>query len=793
MAPPTQPPPSAKAPPVQDPPVQDPPSPPPPAAPAPPAPPAVLPEAGPPPIPLVPPTMVLVPSPFLGQAPTGDDFDLSGFMSDLDNDGVTTLEETPHDRLFRVLNNPSHTPTKRAKLKSAIEATLNPSTAAVVPQPTRGPKKRFTDRNKSVEVLLVDPRFRKSSKYWQITSIESDTIKTRPFPVSKHNCADLASLFQFSCGGKSKVHSYNSAVLAIGHYIHYSVCLLLVKWDALVEMKEPGVLWMMVCDTKALAAFIMALENKYSANSQRSYVMAIMYFLGMVYSTNKDDIIKVSSLSAVQVDDQYHRARGKLLALAADLKKAILTQKTLSAALSDRVETMEMLPLEAYKYFLEASAMRIQHTYGLVEPNILHGDDPPTLDPISDLFQRVCIHLQTSMVINTEGQRKQIYDHLYVNCLHVRVYGIEGDVAPSMLDCSDGNMEQLKKILKEVMGKYPPYAVTFRYYNDTMEKRMRHASRPFFQWNVGGKSGVVVLLYYLIYLRPQFVEKFGDKLQGRDKNALFFHTKSGVRLTAHSIFNTANKSYGMMVGYSGQPEETKLEWVAPRIGPTMMRRTFATHAFVSWKKGEAFTECNNTDEFLAQCSARMNTSEKELKDTYIATQTPVDAVLGNPTPLLGRASVPELNDEGGYDDDDGYGDGYDDEEREYGDEYEKRHGGGVAYYNGSEDEEEESDYGDEDDDEEGDDEEEEDRMWEEAIGEKGGRGGYKKMGKVAAYSLKRSPGSKRGHSDGYSTPKKRDGGEKRKMSGPGSVQKKRKMVKKSSVKKSKGGKGKRHG
>ena len=57
----------------------------------------------------------------------------------------------------------------------------------------------------------------------------------------------------------------------------------------------------------------------------------------------------------------------------------------------------------------------------------------------------------------------------------------------------------------------------------------------------------------------------------------------------------------------------------------MLRRTFATNAFVEWKKSLKQTPSQpDVDEFLVHLGRRMNTSPEELKTTYIATQTMVD-------------------------------------------------------------------------------------------------------------------------------------------------------------------------
>ena len=56
--------------------------------------------------------------------------------------------------------------------------------------------------------------------------------------------------------------------------------------------------------------------------------MGILHFLQKIYETNKADIIAFTKMSDVWVDDTYHGARNKILALDSDLKRMIKARKT---------------------------------------------------------------------------------------------------------------------------------------------------------------------------------------------------------------------------------------------------------------------------------------------------------------------------------------------------------------------------------------------------------------------------------------------------------------------------------
>ena len=85
--------------------------------------------------------------------------------------------------------------------------------------PTRKKGFRNTDRSKSIHVLLRDSRFVRSSVYWTMESIQPHQDSVTPFPVSKMNCADMASLYAFTTGANTKQCAYNNAKLGIGHFL----------------------------------------------------------------------------------------------------------------------------------------------------------------------------------------------------------------------------------------------------------------------------------------------------------------------------------------------------------------------------------------------------------------------------------------------------------------------------------------------------------------------------------------------------------------------------------------------
>ena len=722
-----------------------------------------------------------------------DDFDIDAFMSD-DEEDPAKVQKRQMKNIVKLLNNDFLTESQRADLFIKIEVSLNPPVSVAASLPYKNKTSHHRDRDCPLELLVTDRRFIRTSPYWKMESIMDPQTRSRPFPVGKNNCKDLKSIYEYSCGVNTKLASYQSAAVAIGHYIHYSVCLESLQWEHITEMAAPGGLWTHVCNQRALSLFTLALQKNYSGNSQRSYTMSLLHFIRCVYRTNKIDIIEFSGMTPIEVDDIYHRAYGKLLALAGDLKKLVKTQKSLSSALKDRVNNREMLDLEAYEYYLQALENRIHDTYTLVEANLieqadLQDDDDdviPTLEPMTDLFQRVCIYLQTSMAVNTEGQRRQLYDHLYVTCLQATIYKTEDDEHPSMIMCSDENVELMEDLLDKVMGDDPPFAVTFRYYNDVVEKRLRHTSQPYFSWNVGGMSGVVLVLYYLIYLRPQFVELFGEKHKGRDKTALFYHTKSGQRLTANNLFATADRGYRLIVGSSSFPDHVKEEWSRVKIGPGVMRRTYATHSYVSWKKKESFLECSSQEEFLDTCAAKMNTSPEELFNTYTATQTPVDMIVCRPTPLMAAAAAPPppVNDDvrDKYDNNNKYDNNdYDDHDNDE-DEDDIDVGGELAGDSDDSSEVRAKPYRRDWANQQGCDDMDLDTESLDEGGDVDRDGSGQKMGKAASYSVGKSRKGKGWNDRGHRAPNTADSGKKHRQRRSGGVQTRKNMVKMASKK-----------
>ena len=424
----------------------------------------------------------------------------------------------------------------------------------------------------------------------------------------------------------------------------------MLDWDSMFDLTSKGGLWSLVCDQQRLAVYMLTTQNRFAPTSQYTYGMGIYHFLKKIYETNKADIIAFTNQSEVRVDDAYHRAKNKMLALCADLKKVIKAKANCHAALNDRVARNEMLPLEAYTYVLQAIRDRYTDVHRQILLYCEEFDNPPSLFPIHDIFQRVCILLQTSFVFDTEGQRAQLYNNINIENLYAQVFGHAEDDSPSLVQCSPNNRQNLVDLMKEIESDIGPYAVRFRYYTTHTEKRPRNSTRPFFEWNVGGKDGVCVLIFYLLALRPQFMDAYGQDLSEEDRKSLFFHTRAKSTVGRLSLFSTASKSYSLMVGGAGLDEGTKNKWVTPNITAVVLRRTFATHSFVRWRQKESFTECETQEDFLHKCAGRMNTSYEELIRTYTATQTPVDDFSSAPVPLVARA--PSVHDDRSDNDDD---------------------------------------------------------------------------------------------------------------------------------------------
>ena len=112
-------------------------------------------------------------------------------------------------------------------------------------------------------------------------------------------------------------------------FIHsYCMCLQLLDWDCLFDLESKGGLWSLCCDQQRLTIFMLTTQNKFTPASRRTYGMGILHFLQKLYETNKADIIAFTNMSDVWVDDTYHGARNKILALDSDLKRMIKARKT---------------------------------------------------------------------------------------------------------------------------------------------------------------------------------------------------------------------------------------------------------------------------------------------------------------------------------------------------------------------------------------------------------------------------------------------------------------------------------
>ena len=122
-----------------------------------------------------------------------------------------------HSNVMMMLESPLMSPAAR----DGILETVNDAFKTSYTDPTPKPKgaHRKTDRSKSIQHLLRDPRFVRTSPYWSMDAIKPNNSKTCCFPVGRLNCADLKCLYEYTTGANAKQSSYQSAKLGIGHYL----------------------------------------------------------------------------------------------------------------------------------------------------------------------------------------------------------------------------------------------------------------------------------------------------------------------------------------------------------------------------------------------------------------------------------------------------------------------------------------------------------------------------------------------------------------------------------------------
>ena len=105
----------------------------------------------------------------------------------------------------------------RATVHEAFNINYTPPNNHSTPARKKG--FRNTNRSKSIHVLLRNSRFVKASMYWTMESIQPHQDSVIPFPVSRMNCAHMASLYAFTTGANAKQSSYQSAKLGIGNFL----------------------------------------------------------------------------------------------------------------------------------------------------------------------------------------------------------------------------------------------------------------------------------------------------------------------------------------------------------------------------------------------------------------------------------------------------------------------------------------------------------------------------------------------------------------------------------------------
>jgi len=327
--------------------------------------------------------------------------------------------------------------------------------------------------------------------------------------------------------------------------------------------------------------------------------------------------------------DEYNRMRELLLTWMSDLKKDVEAKKSSTQKQTFRVDNKQVIPPEGFKLLLDSTAIRLQHLTGSIVERLEDNLEEEPLDPKEDLVQNVCIRLQTSFVVDTDGQRLQIFRKPRASCLVLVLLKQKDDPEPYQF-CPTEDLEETFELLQQLTDTdtYKPFAVKVHYYHGLREKRTRRKWRPYFSWGLC-PSGVVALLYYLLHIRPMLLEHCDSKrkLTIQERDCLFFHTHGTGGLSAESLYSTTNASWNFCISKMGFNREKTDKWTPP-IGANLMRRSYATYSYVTWKAktNSTYASCVDKEDFGETCAARMNTSEHELWNSYICTHTDADVV-----------------------------------------------------------------------------------------------------------------------------------------------------------------------
>ena len=498
---------------------------------------------------------------------------------------------------------------------------------------------RNTKSKLPVSTLLSSRYYHEEHEFWTCADLKK-TFKSecnytvQAFPISECNVCDLCEVHKVSVGARKNVKTFETAKNALGKYIRISVVMKAMAWNDVYKLEESCGLYATICDLSKLKVYHTFLERKIKPSTLRTQLASIAFFISRFFTMFSSELEDYTELGWAKLVNRNEQFLEVIRVMAGEAKNKMTVEKFGNSALAARVDNGKMMDLNLYKQFLESIDDRLLKLAKNLMDYEKHKQIPQlnAQDGQGKMFNDVCIWLQSSFVVKTEGQRRQAYQNVLMQEVVIWVKW-QKNLEPTPIILVPASMNHAKILLKSIINKNYPYALYVRVHPRNVEKRNRDRKNPFFQWNLD-ESGVVVLLFYYIHLRQQFFKGFlKNGNQEENFTSIFYHTKTYNPVKFNSLIYTANKSFGYM-NYDIDENDLQGSIIATtstvdakkeNFTFTVLRRTFATFTFVEWKNcldnEPTKEEMNN---FLTELGRRMNTSCEELKITYIASQTTVD-------------------------------------------------------------------------------------------------------------------------------------------------------------------------